>query len=72
LAWIIRGFHFVPEPKATFESARFVIRLHVEVSTLRGDLVRVTLPPGARAGSYAPCVETVNGKGCGSFLVLVR
>jgi len=69
--WIIRGLHFVPGPQATFESRTSVIRLHLEENTFRGELVGVTVPPGTAAGTYTPCVETINGKGCGSFLVTV-
>ena len=70
--WIIRGSNFIPDPVATFESAGSVIHLSVEENTFRGELVGVTVPRNTPPGPYTPCVATVNGKGCGSFVVTVE
>jgi hypothetical protein len=69
--WIIRGSNFFPDPVATFESAGSVFLLIGEESTFQGELVGVTVPSGTPAGPYTPCVATVNGKGCGNFVITV-
>jgi hypothetical protein len=68
---IIRGSHFAPAPRTTFEAGGLAIRLDLVETNVRGDYVVVTVPPGTPAGMYTPCVETINGKGCGSFFVRV-
>jgi hypothetical protein len=70
--WIIRGSNFVPDPKAYFESGQSVIELFLEENTFRGEFVGVVIPPGTAPGAYTPCVETINGKGCGSFVVTLN
>ncbi len=70
--WIIRGSNFVPAPVATFEFAGSVILLYGEEDTFRGELVGITVPSGTPPGPYTPCVATVNGKGCGNFVVTVE
>jgi hypothetical protein len=68
--WIIHGSNFGPNPIATFESSGLVIRLDLEEELL--SYVVVTVPRATAPGAYTPCIETVNGKGCGSFLVTVK
>ena len=70
--WIIRGSNFIPAPVATFESAGSVILLYGEEDTFYGELVGVTVPPNTPPGPYTPCVATINGKGCGNFVVTVE
>lgn len=69
--WIIRGSHFLLDEKVTLESGRSVIELGLE-EVGRPDFIGVLLPPGTAPGMYAPCVETIHGKGCGNFLVTVE
>lgn len=70
--WIIRGSHLFPDPIATFESGGSVIELWLEETTFSGGFVGVVVPIGTAPGMYTPCVETIYGKGCGSFLVTVE
>jgi len=69
--WIFRGRNLGPDPIATFESAGSVIRLDRTDFSSQDDSVSVLVPWGTAPGAYTPCVRTVNGKGCGNFLVTV-
>lgn len=69
--WIIRGSHFLVDEKVTLESGSSVIVLQLE-DLGSPDFIGAYLQPGAAPGPYTLCVETINGKGCGNFLVTVE
>ena len=71
--WLFHGRNFEPSPIATFESGTTVVRLFIVRSYPNGTLldVRGSL---TKPGTYAPCVRTSFGKGCGSgsSLIIVK
>jgi hypothetical protein len=67
--WVLRGANFRPEPKVTFESGGLVI--HLQSDNFSDDYAAFEVPLVTAPGTYTPCVKTVNGKGCGNFLVTV-
>ena len=72
--WLIHGINFKPSPIATFESDSSVIPLFITVNPPNGTLLRVVGTTAMKPGTYAPCVRTNYGKGCGSgsSLIIVK
>ena len=70
--WILHGSRFEPDPKVTFESGGSVISLDVMLTYPDANSLGVGWPGVTPPGTYTPCVQTANGKGCGTFLVTVK